>query len=151
MMGKKKFKKKEENVYEMKTEIVDRTITLLIAAGAAMAANCEPCLNKIVPDLIEAGFDCLNPVQTNCMNMEPRRLKREFGSEVVFWGGGCDGRNILNIGTAQDVRRDVHKRIEILSPGGGLVFCPIHNILPDVPPENIVAMFKAVNEFNPQR
>jgi uroporphyrinogen decarboxylase len=80
--------------------------------------------------------------------MEPRRLKSEFGKDIVFWGGGCDTRTILNLGTPQDVRRDVLERIEIFSPNGGFVFCPIHNILPDVPPENIVAMFKAVEEFN---
>jgi uroporphyrinogen decarboxylase len=102
----------------------------------------------LIPDVVDAGFDCLNPVQTGCANMEPKRLKREFGKDIVFWGGGCDTRNILNSGTPEDVRKDVLERIEIFSPGGGFVFCPIHNILPDVPPQNIVAMFKAVNEFN---
>ena len=104
---------------------------------------------ELIPDLIEAGFDCLNPVQTNCVNMEPRRLKQEFGSELVFWGGGCDSRSVLNFGTTEEVRRDVLERLEIFSPGGGFVFCPIHNILPDVPPENIEAMFEAAAEFNP--
>jgi len=103
---------------------------------------------KLIPDLIEAGFDCLNPVQTDCMNMEPERLKREFGSEIVFWGGGCDSRKILNFGTVEDVRQDVRRRIEIFSPGGAFVFCPIHNILPDVPPQNIVAMYEAARELN---
>jgi len=105
---------------------------------------------ELIPDLIDAGFDCLNPVQTNCLNMEPAHLKREFGSEVVFWGGGCDTLNILNLGTPEEVRQDVLERIDVFSPAGGFVFCPIHNILPDVPPQNIVAMFKAVAEFNPQ-
>jgi uroporphyrinogen decarboxylase len=103
---------------------------------------------ELIPDLVDAGFDCLNPVQTSSANMEPKRLKREFGSEVVFWGGGCDTRNVLNTGSPEDVRRDVIERLEIFSPGGGFVFCPIHNILPDVPPQNITAMFKAVGEFN---
>jgi uroporphyrinogen decarboxylase len=103
---------------------------------------------ELIPDLIEAGFDCLNPVQTNCVNMEPRRLKQEFGSEVVFWGGGCDSRSTLNFGTPEEVRRDVRERLEIFAKGGGFVFCPIHNILPDVPPENIEAMFETVKAFN---
>jgi len=102
---------------------------------------------KLIPDLIEAGYEILNPVQTNCSEMEPERLKREFGGDVTFWGGGVDTRSILNGGTVQDVREDVEYRLKIFTKGGGFVFNPIHNILPDVPPENIVAMFEAVKEF----
>jgi uroporphyrinogen decarboxylase len=80
--------------------------------------------------------------------MEPARLKREFGRDITFWGGGCDTRAVLNRGTPAEVRRDVLARLAILAPGGGFVFNTIHNILPDVPPENIVAMFDAVAEFN---
>jgi uroporphyrinogen decarboxylase len=87
-------------------------------------------------------------VQTNCLNIELQRLKSEFGRDIVFWGGGCDTRNVLNSGTPEDVRQDVLSRLEIFSPDGVFIFCPIHNILPDVPPQNIVAMFKAVSEFN---
>jgi uroporphyrinogen decarboxylase len=102
---------------------------------------------KLVPDLIEAGFEILNPVQTNCADMEPERLKKEFGKDVVFWGGGVDTRNVLNRGTAQQVKDDVKRRLEIFMPGGGFVFSAIHNILSDVPPENILAMFDAVGEY----
>lgn len=102
---------------------------------------------EIMPDLIEAGYDILNPMQTQCRNMEPERLKREFGRDVTFWGGGSDTRHTLNRGTPAEVKEDVKRRLEILTPGGGYVFNPIHNILPDVPPENIVAMFEAVEEF----
>lgn len=102
---------------------------------------------KLIPDLIEAGYEILNPVQTNCSEMEPERLKREFGRDVTFWGGGVDTRSILNGGTVRDVQEDVKHRLEIFTGGGGFVFNPIHNILPDVPPENIVAMFEAVKEF----
>lgn len=104
-------------------------------------------IHALLPDLIEAGFDVINPVQTACRNMEPERLKREFGKDVCFWGGGCDTRSILNHGTPQEVRDDVRRRIDILAPGGGFVFNTIHNILPDVPPQNIEAMFEAVHEF----
>ena len=102
---------------------------------------------KLIPDLIEAGFEILNPVQTNSRDMQPERLKREFGASVTFWGGGADTRSVLNQGTPAQVKDHVRANIEALSPGGGFVFNTIHNILPDVPPENIVAMFEAVDEY----
>ncbi len=103
---------------------------------------------QLIPDLIEAGFEVLNPVQTNTKDMEPERLKKEFGKDVTFWGGGIETASILNNGTTKEVRKMVLNRLEIFAPGGGYVFNTIHNILPDVPPENIIAMFDAVNEFN---
>jgi len=102
---------------------------------------------RLIPDLIDAGYDILNPVQTTCFEMEPERLKKEFGKDIVFWGGGSDTRHVLNRGSVEDVKNDVKKRLEIFAPGGGYVFNPIHNIMPDVPPENVVAMFEAVDEF----
>jgi uroporphyrinogen decarboxylase len=102
---------------------------------------------KLIPDLIEAGFEILNPVQTNARDMQPERLKKEFGRDVTFWGGGADTRSILNHGTPAQVKENVRANIEALSPGGGFVFNTIHNILPDVPPQNIVAMFEAVDEY----
>lgn len=103
---------------------------------------------QLIPDLIEAGFEVLNPVQTTCLDMEPYRLKKEFGSEVTFWGGGCDTRTMLNTATPDKVKRHVTERMEIFSPGGGFVFSTVHNILPDVPPRNIVAMYEAINSFH---
>jgi uroporphyrinogen decarboxylase len=103
---------------------------------------------QLIPDLIDAGFEIINPVQTNTADMEPERLKKEFGKEITFWGGGIETASVLNNGTTEDVRKQVLKRLEIFSPGGGYVFNTIHNILPDVPPENVVAMFDAVREFN---
>ena len=105
-------------------------------------------IDQVLPDLIDAGIEIVNPVQTNCRGMEPERLKREFGRDVAFWGGGVDTRFVLNTGTPVDVRRQVLDRLEIFSRGGGYVFNAIHNILPDVPPENVVALFEAVAEFN---
>lgn len=102
---------------------------------------------RLVPDLIDAGYDILNPVQTTCFEMEPERLKKEFGKDITFWGGGSDTRFTLNRGSVDDVKNDVKRRLEVFAPGGGYVFNPIHNIMPDVPPENIVAMFDAVEEF----
>lgn len=105
-------------------------------------------IHALLPDLIDAGFDIVNPVQTACRDMEPDRLKREFGKDITFWGGGADTRATLNHGTPADVRRDVLERLRIFAPGGGFVFNTIHNILPDVPPENIEAMFSAIDEFH---
>ncbi len=102
---------------------------------------------KLIPDLIEAGFKILNPVQINSRDMEPERLKSEFGNEVVFWGGGVDTRSILNRATPEVVKDHVRKNIEILAPGGGFIFNTVHNIMPDVPPENIMAMFAAIDEY----
>lgn len=105
-------------------------------------------IHALLPDLIEAGFDVVNPVQTACRDMEPDRLKREFGADITFWGGGVDTRATLNHGTPADVRKDVLERLRVFAPGGGFVFNTVHNILPDVPPENIVAMFDAIQEYN---
>ena len=102
---------------------------------------------KLIPDLIDAGFEILNPVQTNARNMEPERLKREFGNDVTFWGGGADTRFVLNRATPAEVKAHVKHRLEIFAPGGGFVFNTVHNILSDVPPQNIVAMFEAIEEF----
>ena len=105
-------------------------------------------LHELMPDLIEAGYDVINPVQTTCRDMEPEKLKRDFGKDICFWGGGCDTRTILNRATPAQVRAHVLERLEILAPGGGFVFNTVHNILPEVPPANIVAMYEAVVEFN---
>ena len=102
---------------------------------------------KLIPDLIEAGFEILNPVQTNVRDMQPEHLKREFGRAVTFWGAGADTRSILNMGTPAEVKDHVRANIDILAPGGGFVFNTIHNILPDVPPENVIALFEAVDEY----
>lgn len=80
--------------------------------------------------------------------MDPVYLKKEFGKDIVFWGGGVDTQKVLPFGTTEEVREQVLKRLEIFSPGGGYVFNAIHNVQPGTPPENLAAMFDAVNEFN---
>ncbi len=107
-------------------------------------------IKQYIPDLIEVGFDILNPVQTNCYDMDPFTLKKEFGKDITFWGGGVDTVSILNRATPEDVRKDVLKRCEIFSKDGGFVFAPIHNILSEVPPQNIIAAYNAAKEFNGQ-
>ena len=110
--------------------------------------HCCGGIYELIPDLIDAGLDILNPVQINAVNMEPERLKKEFGKDLCFWGGGCDTSRILNRATPEEVRKHVLHNLKIFSQGGGFVFNTVHNIMPDVPPENIVAMFETVNEFN---
>jgi len=102
---------------------------------------------EYIPHLIDAGVDILNPVQTTAANMEPERLKKEFGKDVTFWGGGCNTRDILPGKNPEEVREDVKRRLEIFADGGGYVFNQIHNVLADVPPENVIAMLEAANEF----
>ena len=105
-------------------------------------------ISSLMPDLIEAGIEIFNPVQTNARQMEPEFLKKEFGQDCAFWGGGVETVGTLNNGTPEQVREQVLERLEIMSAGGGFVFNTVHNILPDVPPQNILAMFDAVKEFN---
>lgn len=105
-------------------------------------------ISSLMPDLIEAGIEIFNPVQTNARQMEPEFLKKEFGQDCTFWGGGVETVGTLNNGTPEQVREQVLERLEIMSAGGGFVFNTVHNILPDVPSQNILAMFDAVKEFN---
>jgi uroporphyrinogen decarboxylase len=102
---------------------------------------------KLIPDLIEAGFEVLNPVQISSRDMVPEQLKKEFGDDVTFWGGGADTRSVINKGTPEEVKSHVRHNIETFAPGGGFVFNTVHNIMPDVPPENIIAMYEALDEY----
>ena len=99
-----------------------------------------------LPDFIDAGFDVLNPVQCSAAKMDPRVLKREFGKEIVFWGGGVDTQKTLPFGTPEEVYREVRERIEVLGEGGGFVFNTVHNIQGPTPVANLQAMFRAIRE-----
>ena len=105
---------------------------------------------NFIPDLIDAGVDILNPVQIVAANMSPSKLKNEFGKDLVFWGGGCDISQVLPYGAPAEIREHVLRNMEIWAPGGGFVFAPSHNILAEVPPQNILAMYNAYFEFNGQ-
>jgi len=102
---------------------------------------------RLIPQIVEMGVDILNPIQTNATNMDPRRLKSEFGNRLVFWGGGVETQTTLPSGTPEQVRQQVRERISILGVGGGYVFAPTQDIQADVPPENLVAMYDAVQEY----
>ncbi len=101
---------------------------------------------ELIPDLIDCGVEVLNPVQTSARNMEPERLKREFGSELSFWGG-LDIQKTLSQGTPEEVETQVKRLMDVLGTGGGYVFAPSHNIQPDVPMINIKTMFEAANRY----
>lgn len=101
----------------------------------------------LLPDYIELGVEILNPVHVSAAGMEPAALKRDFGDALVFWGGGVDTQGVLPNGTPQEVKDDVRRNIEALAPGGGFVFNTVHNIQPDVPAENLGAMYEALVEY----
>lgn len=96
---------------------------------------------ELIPDLIDLGFDIFNPVQVSARGMDTRQLKKDFGADIVFWGGGVDTQHVLPFGTPEEVANEVMRRIDDLAPGGGFVFAAVHNIQASVPPENIVAAF----------
>lgn len=117
-------------------------------AGAKVMLHCCGSVRQLLPDLIDAGLDAINPVQISCKGMEAEGLKRDFGKHLTFWGGGCDTQKILPFGTPAEVREHVLNQCQALAPGGGFVFQQVHNILANAPPENIIAMYGAVREYD---
>jgi len=114
-------------------------------ADVKVNLHCCGGVRELLPDLIEAGLDAINPVQISCQGMELAGLKRDFGKDLVFWGGGCDTRDFLPNGTPGDVAKHVREQVDIFGKSGGFVFQQVHNTMADIPPENIVAMLDAVN------
>jgi len=104
-------------------------------------------VRPLIPDFLEIGVDILNPIHIRAKDMEPDGLKRDFGQDLAFWGGGVDTQGILPYGTPREVKNDVRRNIDALAPGGGYVFNTIHNIQADVPPENLIAMWEALQEY----
>ena len=104
-------------------------------------------VRRLIPDLIDAGIDILNPVQISAAGMDLRELKQEFGRDLVFWGGGVDTQGVLGTATPAEIKDHVRRNIEALAPGGGFVFAAVHDIQANVPPENIMAMWEAWREF----
>lgn len=115
-------------------------------SGCKILSHSCGSIFPMIGHFIDAGVDMLNPIQIGADNMDPAALKKEFGKDIVFWGGGCDTVNELTEGTPQQVKDKVSQRIDIFGPGGGFVFAHTHNIQPGVPPANVVAMLEAVNE-----
>ncbi len=103
-------------------------------------------VRKLIPDFIEIGVDALNPIQVSARGMDTKELKNEFGDDLCFWGGGIDNQRVLPLGSVSEVKDEVERRIDDLAPGGGFVFGTVHTIQADVPPENIRAMWEALQE-----
>lgn len=103
---------------------------------------------SLIPSFIDSGFDILNPVQCSAAGMEPEQLKREFGRDIVFWGGGVDTQKTLMFGSVDEVRTEVMRRCDIFGMRGGFVFDAVHNIQGNVPLRNVVAMFEALKDVN---
>lgn len=113
-------------------------------ADVKVMLHCCGGVRPLLRDLIDAGLDAINPVQISCRGMNVAELKREFGKDLTFWGGGCDTQKILPQGTPEQVRAHVREQVKTLAPGGGFVFQQVHNIMANVPPENVIAMFDTV-------
>ncbi|MGD1001347.1 MAG: uroporphyrinogen decarboxylase family protein [Candidatus Brocadiia bacterium] len=111
--------------------------------GVLLLHSCG-AIAEFLPDLIECGVQAINPVQISAAGMDPAQLKREFGKDIVFWGGGCDTQRTLNRASAAQVGREVRRNAAIFGAHGGFVFTQVHNIQPDVPAENVLAMVRAL-------
>jgi len=109
--------------------------------------HCDGAIRKIIPDFIEIGVDILNPIQPGLPGMDAKSLKEKFENKLAFWGGGVDTQSTLSFGTPEDVKNEVKKYLNIFKPGGGYVFSQVHNIQPEVPIENIIAMYDTFFEY----
>jgi uroporphyrinogen decarboxylase len=116
------------------------------APQAKVLLHCDGAIRKFMPDLIETGFEVLNPIEGHLIGMNPVELKREYGKDMVFQGG-VDVKKVLNIGTVDDVRREVRLRIEQMGKDGGYILAPAHNFGNDIPLENMLAFFQAGQEL----
>lgn len=109
--------------------------------------HCCGSVPRLIPYFIEAGIDCLNPVQWTAAGMDLRTLKSQYGDRIVFWGGAISTQRTFPFGNADDVAREAQEVLEIMAPGGGFVVNPIHNILPEVPVENILALYRTAQAY----
>jgi len=135
-----------EQIREFFIPRMKRMIDLAHEAGAYVFHHSDGAIRKIIPDMIEAGIDILNPIQWRCKGMDREGLKRDFGDKVIFHGG-VDNQYTLAFGSVEEVRREVVDNIGILGNGGGYILAPCHNIQAVSPPENIVAMYEAGYEY----
>ena len=123
-----------------------RLIEFIHSKGVKVILHCCGAIRALLPDFIEMGVQIIHPVQTSARGMDSRGLKREFGKDLAFWGGGCDTQ-ILQFGSAKEVEEEVKRRIDDFAPGGGFVFTTTHCIQPGTPVENILAMINTVKRY----
>ncbi|MDR0669070.1 MAG: uroporphyrinogen decarboxylase family protein [Treponema sp.] len=121
--------------------------------GAKVFLHCCGSVFTLIPYLIEAGLDILSPVQISADHMDPMELKKAYGDRITFWGGGCNTQKILGFKDEETVRENTRMLSGIFKPGGGFVFNQVHNIMGNVPPQNIMAMFDEAykNSFYPSK
>jgi uroporphyrinogen decarboxylase len=129
------FKPRHKILWNRAKELADVKVQLHSCGG----------LRPLIPEFIDIGLDAMNPVQINCAGMDLGKLKKDFGKDITFWGGGCDTGHVLPDETPAVVAQHVKKQVEIGRKGGGFIFQQVHNIMANVPPENISAMLNAVN------
>ncbi|MBA7483793.1 hypothetical protein ES707_19310 [subsurface metagenome] len=136
-------------LYENMIKPIERKLSKTIHDLVETKINYHSCgsVSLFIPHFAEIGYDVINPVQISAYDMEPCSLKKRFGDIMSFWGGLCNTQNTLPFGTLKQIRDEVRRNFECLKPGGGFVASNIHNITAEVPPQNIVAMFDAANEF----
>lgn len=101
----------------------------------------------LILDLIDAGVDCLNPVQTSARGMDPKRLKETYGDQIIFWGGGADLQQFVQNHEPEEIRRHVEENLSVLKEGGGYVFTQVHNFQCDTPPEKILAIYETAKKY----
>jgi uroporphyrinogen decarboxylase len=118
---------------------------------AKLFYHSDGAIRGLIPDLVEIGFDIINPVQVSARGMDTKQLKHDFGQEIVFWGGGVDTQHVLPFCNPQEVSDEVKRRIDDLAPGGGFIFASVHNIQADVPPQNIVTAFDTAFQYGCSR
>lgn len=112
-----------------------------------ISLHCDGSIYPIIGDIIESGFDILNPIQRDCDNMDPVQIKKEFGDRLTIWGSACSTQSTMTHGSIEDIVNEAKEMIRIFAPGGGFVFSQIHNILADIPPEKIVALFDTAKKY----
>ena len=136
-----------EGIYERLIKPHHRRMaeTVLSNSKAKICFHCCGSAYHFIDHLIDIGVTALNPVQVSAANMQPERLKAEFGNRLAFWGG-IDSQQVLPNGSPAEVAAETRRIIEVLGEGGGYVLNSVHNLQPEVPPENIVAMFDAGRE-----
>ncbi len=120
-------------------------------AKVKVMLHCCGAVRQLLPDLIDAGLEAINPVQVSCKGMEAEGLKRDFGKDITFWGGGCDTQWMLPQATPDEVREHARHQCEVLAPGGGFVFQQVHNVMANVPAANVLAMYEGVREYHGAR
>ncbi len=136
-------------LYENMIKPIERKLSKKIHELVETKINYHSCgsVSLFIPHFAEIGYDVINPVQISAYDMEPCSLKKRFGDIMSFWGGLCNSQSTLPFGTPKQIKDEVRRNFECLKPGGGFVASNIHNITAEVPPQNIVAMFDAANEF----